>query len=119
MGLSMRSMLLTGGPGRRRIDRASTRAQVRSTAGRECARPNWNAQLVRPASASAPARAALAGNPSDGYGGRTLALALPQLGGRVEVFEADGVELGSLRLSSTAELHIAIAAGREPALMAA
>ncbi len=74
---------------------------------------------MRPASASAPARAALAGNPSDGYGGRTLALALPELEARVEVFKADGVELGPLRLRSTAELHVAIAAGREPALMAA
>jgi hypothetical protein len=48
---------------------------------------------VRPASASAPARAALAGNPSDGYGGRTLALALPELEARVEVVAADGLHL--------------------------
>jgi glucuronokinase len=79
---------------------------------------------VRPASASAPARAALAGNPSDGYGGRTLALALPELEARVEVLPADGLELGvagaePLRLAGRAELERALAAGREPALLAA
>src|SRR3954471_24796602 len=50
---------------------------------------------MRPASAEAPARAALAGNPSDGYGGRTLAVALPAFRARVEVepsdrFDVDG-----------------------------
>jgi glucuronokinase len=40
---------------------------------------------MRAASATAPARAALAGNPSDGFGGRTLALALPAFEARVTV----------------------------------
>lgn len=40
---------------------------------------------VHSASATAPARAALAGNPSDGFGGRTLALALPAFEARVTV----------------------------------
>jgi glucuronokinase len=40
---------------------------------------------VRSASATASARAALAGNPSDGFGGRTLALELPALQARVSV----------------------------------
>lgn len=40
---------------------------------------------MRSASATAPARAALAGNPSDGFGGRTLALALPAFKARVAV----------------------------------
>src|SRR4051794_34718214 len=43
---------------------------------------------------SAPARAALAGNPSDGYGGRVLAVALPDLGAEasVEPAVADDVD---------------------------
>jgi glucuronokinase len=70
--------------------------------------------------ACAPARAALAGNPSDGYGGRTLALALPELEARGEVWPAaDGIELGPLRLTGIGELDRALAAGREPALMGA
>ena len=40
---------------------------------------------MRAASAEAPARAALAGNPSDGYGGRTLAVTIPAWRARVEV----------------------------------
>ena len=40
---------------------------------------------MRQGSGEAPARAALAGNPSDGYGGRTLAVALPALRARVQV----------------------------------
>src|SRR4051794_11217298 len=40
---------------------------------------------MRSARGSAPARAALAGNPSDGYGGRVLAVALPELGAEAEV----------------------------------
>jgi glucuronokinase len=69
--------------------------------------------------ASAPARAALAGNPSDGYGGRTLALALPSMTARVEVVAAEGLELGQVALPSVERLDEAIAFGREPALMAA
>jgi glucuronokinase len=70
--------------------------------------------------ACAPARAALAGNPSDGYGGRTLALALTELEARVEVLPlADGIELGPLPLAGLRDLDPALAAGREPALMAA
>src|SRR3954451_25387949 len=70
--------------------------------------------------ACAPARAALAGNPSDGYGGRTLALALPALEARVAVEPlADGIELGPLRLRGMDELERALEHGREPALMAA
>ncbi|CAA9501537.1 MAG: hypothetical protein AVDCRST_MAG13-2290, partial [uncultured Solirubrobacteraceae bacterium] len=41
-----------------------------------------------PAAGMAPARAALAGNPSDGYGGAVLALCLPALAARVEVAPA-------------------------------
>jgi glucuronokinase len=40
---------------------------------------------MRQGSGEAPARAALAGNPSDGYGGRTLAVTLPALRARVQV----------------------------------
>src|SRR5258705_12225860 len=40
---------------------------------------------MRPAAAEVPARAALAGNPSDGYGGRTLAVTLPAFAARAEV----------------------------------
>jgi glucuronokinase len=69
--------------------------------------------------ASAPARAALAGNPSDGYGGRTLALALPSLEARVAVEPAEGLRLGSLELAGMGELDQALEHGREPALMAA
>jgi glucuronokinase len=48
---------------------------------------------MRSARGSAPARAALAGNPSDGYGGRVLAVALEDLGAEatVEPAEADDV----------------------------
>ena len=70
-------------------------------------------------SGTAPARAALAGNPSDGYGGRTLALALPELKARVEVAPEDGLTLGPLRLAGIDELDRALSEGREPALMAA
>jgi glucuronokinase len=79
---------------------------------------------LTPASAAAPARAALAGNPSDGYGGRTLAVALEAFAARVEVLPADGVELGPLgteplRLASIAGLDAALHAGGGTALMAA
>ena len=40
-----------------------------------------------------PARVGLLGNPSDGYEGRTLALAVPHFSAVVEVEEADGVEI--------------------------
>jgi glucuronokinase len=40
---------------------------------------------MRAAGAEVPARAALAGNPSDGYGGRTLAVTIPAWRARVEV----------------------------------
>jgi glucuronokinase len=49
---------------------------------------------MRSGRGSAPARAALAGNPSDGYGGRVLAVALPDLGAEasVEPAAADDVD---------------------------
>ncbi len=47
---------------------------------------------MRTATASAPPRVALAGNPSDGYGGRTLSLAIANYSARVEVSEAAGCE---------------------------
>jgi glucuronokinase len=104
------------------IDRASIR--TRGDATRPFATQAWNPPGVRPARASAPARAALAGNPSDGYGGRTLALALPQLEARVELVPAAGLELGRassepVRLAGLADLDRALKAGREPALLAA
>ena len=43
----------------------------------------------------APARAALAGNPSDGYGGAVLAVCLPALAARVEVDAARVPELSA------------------------
>ncbi len=43
--------------------------------------------------ASAPARVALAGNPSDGFGGRTLSLALDNYRARVTATEASKVEI--------------------------
>ena len=46
--------------------------------------------------ASAPARVGLLGNPSDGYGGRTLGLALPQFKATVEVEPSEGVEIVEL-----------------------
>ena len=45
------------------------------------------------ARASAPARVALAGNPSDGYGGRVLSLAIENFRARVEVRESDRLEI--------------------------
>jgi glucuronokinase len=63
---------------------------------------------VRSASATAPARAALAGNPSDGFGGRTLALALPAFEARVTV-EPGG----------SFDLERALAGGGPEALLAA
>ena len=48
---------------------------------------------MRASSAEAPARAALAGNPSDGYGGRTLAVALPVFRARVDVEPADRFQI--------------------------
>lgn len=40
-----------------------------------------------------PARVGLLGNPSDGYGGRTLGLAVPRFAATVELEEADGLEI--------------------------
>ncbi|MEM9564450.1 MAG: hypothetical protein AAGA93_17640 [Actinomycetota bacterium] len=45
---------------------------------------------------SAPARVGLLGNPSDGYGGRTLGLAVPAFRATVEVEPADGFEIVAL-----------------------
>src|SRR4051794_29220344 len=55
---------------------------------------------------SAPARAALAGNPSDGYGGRVLAVALPDLGAEasVEPAVADDVD-GALARAALARFR--------------
>ncbi|MEM7271872.1 MAG: hypothetical protein AAF547_02225 [Actinomycetota bacterium] len=44
-------------------------------------------------SATAPARVGLLGNPSDGYGGRTLALAVPRFRATVSVEAADELEI--------------------------
>ncbi|MFL5887197.1 MAG: mevalonate kinase [Thermoleophilaceae bacterium] len=55
---------------------------------------------MRPASAEAPARAALAGNPSDGYGGRTLAVTLPAFRARVEVEPADRFDVAEPLLAA-------------------
>lgn len=43
--------------------------------------------------ASAPARVGLLGNPSDGYGGRTLGLAVPRFEATVEIEPADHLEI--------------------------
>src|SRR5439155_3838076 len=51
-------------------------------------------------SAEAPARAALAGNPSDGYEGRTLAVALPAFRARVEIEPADRFDVGEPLLAA-------------------
>jgi glucuronokinase len=48
---------------------------------------------MRPTSAEAPARAALAGNPSDGYGGRTVAVALPAFRARVRVEPSERLDV--------------------------
>jgi len=40
-----------------------------------------------------PARVGLLGNPSDGYGGRTLGLAVPHFGATVELVEADELDI--------------------------
>jgi glucuronokinase len=52
--------------------------------------------------AHAPARAGLLGNPSDGYGGRTLALAVPRFVASVSAEPAEGIEIvpGALDLAS-------------------
>ena len=42
---------------------------------------------------TAPARVGILGNPSDGYGGRTLSLAIPQFGATVELEPADTLEI--------------------------
>lgn len=44
-------------------------------------------------SVTAPARVGILGNPSDGYGGRTLALALPQFGATVNLEPAERLEI--------------------------
>jgi glucuronokinase len=56
--------------------------------------------------ARAPARVALAGNPSDGYGGATLALAIANFAAEVTVRDADRLEIvsGSLGRTSFASL---------------
>jgi glucuronokinase len=59
--------------------------------------------------ASAPARAGLLGNPSDGYGGRTLGLAVPRFRAEVEVEPAGHAEIVAAeadepRWSSVADL---------------
>ena len=48
---------------------------------------------MRAAEATAPARVALAGNPSDGYGGRTISLAIVNYTARVTVAEAAELEI--------------------------
>src|SRR5881628_2138471 len=45
------------------------------------------------ATGSAQARAALAGNPSDGFGGATLAVAVHDFGARAEVRDAPGLDV--------------------------
>jgi len=50
---------------------------------------------MRPATASAQARAALAGNPSDGYGGRTLAVALGDFSAEACVAPAAAFSFGT------------------------
>ncbi|MEL7158296.1 MAG: GHMP kinase [Actinomycetota bacterium] len=45
---------------------------------------------------AAPSRVGILGNPSDGYGGRTLALAVPRFEAVVELEPADGVEIVGL-----------------------
>jgi glucuronokinase len=47
---------------------------------------------MRSANGQAPARAALAGNPSDGYGGRTLAVTLPAFSAHVALEPADAAD---------------------------
>ena len=42
---------------------------------------------------AAPARVGILGNPSDGYGGRTLALAVPHFQAEVTLEPADGIEI--------------------------
>src|SRR6476659_6172338 len=49
---------------------------------------------MRSAAGEAPARAALLGNPSDGYGGHVVALTLANFSARVQLEEAPGAELG-------------------------
>lgn len=52
----------------------------------------------------AAARAALAGNPSDGFGGAVLATPVPGLEATVEVGDGDGVVVGGRRWPSPAEV---------------
>jgi len=67
---------------------------------------------VRSGRGSAPARAALAGNPSDGYGGRVLAVALDVLGAaaRAAPAAADDVE-GELARAAVARLRREVGLG--------
>lgn len=44
-------------------------------------------------SVTVPARVGMLGNPSDGYGGRTLSLAVPNVGATVSLEPADGLEI--------------------------
>ncbi len=45
---------------------------------------------------AAPSRVGILGNPSDGYGGRTLGLAVPQFRASVSLERADGIEITGL-----------------------
>lgn len=60
----------------------------------KCQRPSRSApkadQLI---TATAPARVGILGNPSDGYGGRTLSLAVPQFEAVVELEPAERLEI--------------------------
>ena len=68
---------------------------------------------MRQGSGEAPARAALAGNPSDGYGGRTLAVALPALRARVQVEPSDRPDVPD-RLLAAALLRFVEGTGIDP-----
>jgi glucuronokinase len=56
---------------------------------------------VRVVAATAPARVALAGNPSDGFGGRTISLAIANYAARVTVNESNAVEIHPLAADRT------------------
>src|SRR3954447_15915838 len=93
-----------GGSTRARRPGWRSRSSSGRSGGRTSARRSRSGSMTL-ATGSAHARAALAGNPSDGFGGATLAVAVRDFGARAEVRDASG-----LRVEPPSELARAAAA---------
>src|SRR4051794_15941423 len=81
-----------GGSTRARRPGWRSRSSSGRSGGRTSARRSRSGSMAN-ATGSAQARAALAGNPSDGFGGATLAVAVRDFGARAEVRDAPGLEV--------------------------